>query len=379
MPIGQSENRDLTLTQKLLYVNWMFILLLATVVAIGAGMLFSAANADMDPWATRHFTRFGAGLALLIGVALVHISIWIRFAYVFYALALVLLIAVEVMGQVGMGAQRWIDLGVIQLQPSEIMKFALVLALARYFHYGSLEDTWRLRFLVPPVLMVALAAGLVLKQPDLGTALMMVAAAAVLFFLAGVRARWFALAIGAAMAAVPIGWQFLHGYQKDRVLTFLDPSRDPLGAGYHITQSKIALGSGGMMGKGFLNGSQSHLNYLPEKHTDFIFTMLSEEFGLMGGLILLSLYVLIIAYGYLVALRTRSQFGRLVALGVTTIFFLYVFINIAMVMGLLPVVGVPLPLVSYGGTAMLSLMAGFGLVICVSIHREAALNRHEND
>ena len=286
-----------------------------------------------------------------------------------------LLAAVEAFGTVGMGAQRWIDLKVVQLQPSEVMKIALVMALARYFHGTSLEDIGRPTVLIIPLLMVAAPVLLILRQPDLGTAVMLVAGAVALFYLAGVRIWKFLLVFGAALAALPFAWSMLHTYQKNRIMTFLDPERDPLGSGYHIMQSKIAIGSGGVSGKGFMNGTQSHLNFLPEKQTDFIFTMLAEEFGLIGGLILLALYGLVMIYGLVIALRARSQFGRLLAMGVTATFSPYVFINVAMVLGMIPVVGVPLPLISYGGTAMLTVMIGFGLLMNVHIHRDTRIGR----
>jgi rod shape determining protein RodA len=274
-----------------------------------------------------------------------------------------------------MGAQRWLDLAVIQLQPSETMKIALVLALARYFHGLEPDDVGRLRYLIMPLLMIAAPIALVLRQPDLGTAGVLGLLGVVMLWLAGARVWQFMVVGGAAMAAVPVGWQFLHGYQKQRLLTFLNPEIDPLGAGYHIMQSKIALGSGGMFGKGFLSGTQSHLNFLPEKQTDFIFTMLAEEFGLVGGTGLVALYALLIGYCIFIAFHCRSQFARLLAMGLVANFFLYVFINIAMVMGLVPVVGVPLPLVSNGGTALLTVLIGFGLVMSCWIHRATYINR----
>lgn len=374
-----SEDPGLTIGEKLIQLNWMLVLLLAMIAGVGAAMLYSAANGSFEPWAVRHMIRFGVTLGLLIVVALVDIRIWLRLAYPIYAVTFVLLVAVEVMGTIGMGAQRWIDLGVITLQPSEMMKVALVLALARYFHAPTLEEVWRPTRLIPPILMVMAPVGLVLKQPDLGTALMLMMVGGAIFFLAGVRLWKFVVVIAAGLSAIPIGWQFLHDYQKNRVLTFLNPERDPLGAGYHILQSKIALGSGGISGKGFLMGSQSHLNFLPEKQTDFIFTMLAEEMGLVGGLALLTLFFLVIVYGMVIGLRSRNHFGRLVALGLTTNLFLYVFINIAMVMGLIPVVGVPLPLISYGGTAMLTVMIGMGLIIGVFIHRDIRISRRAID
>jgi rod shape determining protein RodA len=287
----------------------------------------------------------------------------------------VLLVAVDVVGEIGMGAQRWIDLGIIQLQPSEVMKIAIVLALARYFHGASYEDVGRPIYLIVPILMILVPVALVMKQPDLGTAMMLLMVGGALFFLAGVRLWKFAVVIAAGIGCVPVAWQFLHEYQRNRVLIFMNPESDPLGTGYHITQSKIALGSGGLMGKGFLMGTQSHLSFLPERQTDFIFTMLAEELGMVGGITLLLLYSLLIAYGLIIAMRCRNQFGRLVGLGVSTNMFLYVFINIAMVMGLIPVVGVPLPLISYGGTAMLTVLFGFGLVMSVYIHRDLRLSR----
>lgn len=274
-----------------------------------------------------------------------------------------------------MGAQRWIDLGVIQLQPSELMSVALVLALARYFHHLDEDNIAKLRYLVVPVLMIIVPVALVLKQPDLGTALVLLMGGVALLFLAGVRFWMFAVMGVASAGALPLIWRFLRDYQKSRIYTFLNPDSDPLGAGYHILQSKIALGSGGLFGKGFLLGTQSHLSFLPEKQTDFIFTTLAEEFGLFGGLVLIGLYTAMIAYACAIALRSRNHFGRLLGFGIVVNFFLYVFINIAMVTGLIPVVGVPLPLVSYGGTAMLTVMFGFGLVMAVYVDRDVRLNR----
>jgi rod shape determining protein RodA len=290
-------------------------------------------------------------------------------------MAFLLLLAVEIMGDIGMGAQRWIDLGFFQIQPSEVMKIAIVLALARYFHGRTAEDVGRPVTLLPPLVMVLLPALLVLRQPDLGTTGMLILGAGAMFFAAGVRAWKFIVVLALFGAMVPVGWTMLHEYQRQRVLTFMDPSRDPLGAGYHITQSKIALGSGGVTGKGFMQGTQSHLSFLPEKQTDFIFTMYAEEFGLIGGIALLILFISVVMYALSVSLRARTVFGRLVAVGVGSTFFLYYFINIAMVMGLIPVVGVPLPLVSYGGTAMLTLMIAFGLLACVNTHRDVQLRR----
>jgi rod shape determining protein RodA len=338
-------------------------------------MLYSAGNGSWQPWASRQMARFAVTLLPMVAVALIDVRYWYRIAYWIYGVALVLVIAVDLRGFVGMGAQRWIDLGVIQLQPSEIMKVALVLALARYFHSLPAEHSGRLRYVFFPVFLILIPVALVLKQPDLGTAIMLLAAGTILCFLGGVRLWLFGAGALAAAAAAPIAWSFLRDYQKTRFYTFLQPDTDPLGAGYHIMQSKIALGSGGLFGKGFLFGTQSHLSFLPEKQTDFIFTMFAEEFGLVGGLVLLTLYILVIVYAFAIALRSRSQFGRLIGLGIGANFFLYAFINTAMVMGLIPVVGVPLPLISYGGTAMVTVMLGFGLLMNIGVHRDVRLSR----
>jgi len=366
---------EMTLREKLWHVSWSFVLLVTLVCSVGFLTLYSAANGSIDPWASRQMMRFLVGLGVMLAVSLVDIRSWMRWSYLLYGIALVLLVAVQIRGSVGMGAQRWIDLGFIQLQPSEIMKITLILALARYFHGASYGEVGRPIFLLPPLVMTLLPVALVLKQPDLGTAMMLTLAAGAMFFLAGVRLWKFALVIAAGAGVVPVVWKFMREYQRQRILTFLNPESDPLGSGYHILQSKIALGSGGLFGKGFMLGTQSHLNFLPEKQTDFIFTMLAEEWGMAGGIVLVSLYSLILVYGYAMSLKSRNQFGRLTGLGLTTTFFLYVFINIAMVMGLVPVVGVPLPLISYGGTAMLTLLFGFGLVMSVYIHRDVHIGR----
>ncbi len=366
---------ELTLGHKLISINWLLVILIVMVAGVGFAMLFSAAGGNMDPWAKRQIVRFGVAFGIMIVVATINIRIWLRYAYALYFLALALLVAVEVAGHVGMGAQRWISLGFVNIQPSELMKIFLVLALARYYNASAIEDIGRISRLFVPIMLIAAPTVLILRQPDLGTAIMVAMTGAVVLFLAGVRLWKFVVVGIAGLAAAPIAWQFLHEYQKKRVLTFLNPETDPLGAGYHIIQSKIALGSGGLMGKGFMQGPQSHLHFLPEMQTDFIFTMLAEEFGLAGGLALIILYALILTYGMIIAARSRNQFGRLVASGITSTFFFYVFINIAMVTGLIPVVGVPLPLVSYGGTVMLTLMIGFGLVIGVGVHRDVPVGR----
>ena len=371
----QFSRSEMSLREKLWHVSWSFVLLIAIVCSIGFMTLYSAANGNIQPWAARQMMHFCAGMTVMLAVAIVDIRSWMRWSYVLYGIALVLLVAVQIKGSVLKGGQRWIDLGFIQLQPSEIMKITLVLALARYFHGASYQEVGRPLFLLPPIFMVLVPVALVFKQPDLGTAMMLAFSAAAMLFLAGVRIWKFALVFAAAGGAAPIAWKFMRDYQKNRILTFLNPENDPLGTGYHILQSKIALGSGGVFGKGFMQGTQSHLNFLPEKQTDFIFTMLAEEWGMVGGIVLVGLYTLILIYGYALSMKSRNHFGRLVGLGLTTTFFLYVFINIAMVMGLVPVVGVPLPLISYGGTAMLTLLFGFGLIMSVYIHRDVHIGR----
>jgi rod shape determining protein RodA len=363
------------IAHRLLGINWGLLLLLCCIASIGFAMLYSAANGHWAPWANKQIMRFGVAVMVMLTVASIDLRFWLRSAYAFYAISFLLLVAVEIRGAVGMGAQRWIDLGVIQLQPSEFMKIAVVLVLARYFSGLTPEDVGRPTRLILPCLLVFIPAALVLKQPDLGTAMMLVLTGGAIFFLAGVRWWKFAIVIAGGAGIVPVAWRFLKEYQKNRIYTFLNPENDPLGAGYHSLQSKIAIGSGGLFGKGFMMGSQAHLSFLPERQTDFIFTMLAEEFGLVGGFVLLGLYTLVFIYGFAIAFRSRSQFGRLLALGVTVNVFLYVFINTAMVMGLIPVVGVPLPLISYGGTAMLTVMFGFGLMMGVYVHRDARVGR----
>jgi len=375
MSLASQTRGPVSIGQKLWQINWGLVFVVAMAGGIGLAMLYSAANGSFDPWASRQAVRFAIGFAFMLIAALIDIRLWLRYAYVIYFATLALLVAVEISGTIGMGAQRWIDLKFIKLQPSEIMKVAMVLALARHFNGLSNEDIRRPLYLIVPLALVLAPAVLVLKQPDLGTAVMLLMVAGAVFFAAGVMLWKFGVLLALGVAAVPIGWNFLHEYQRLRVLTFLTPENDPQGSGYHILQSKIALGSGGMFGKGFMEGTQSHLNFLPEKQTDFIFTMLAEEWGMVGGLVLLGLYVLILAYGFAIALRSRNHFGRILAVGLTANFFLYVFINIAMVMGLIPVVGVPLPLISYGGTALLTVMLSLGLIMCVYVHRDRRISR----
>jgi rod shape determining protein RodA len=357
--------------ERIWRINWGLVLVLTAIAAIGTVALYSAAGGRFDPWAARHAIRYGAALAVLLATALMPPKVWLWLAWPIYVISLLLLVAVDIAGKTGMGAQRWLVVGSMQIQPSEITKVAVILVLARYYHGLTREQAARFLYTLPPLAVILLPVGLVMVQPDLGTAMMVLLGGAALLFVAGVRLWMFLAAAIAALGCLPLAWSFMHEYQRKRVLTFLDPDRDPLGAGYHITQSKIAIGSGGLFGKGWLQGTQSSLNFLPEKQTDFIFTTFVEEWGMVGALVLLALFTLVLVWGFSIAMRCQHHFGRLVALGVTAMMFLYVFINTAMVMGLLPVVGVPLPLVSNGGTAMVSVMFACGLLIGMNVYRDA--------
>jgi rod shape determining protein RodA len=359
------------LIDKLLEIDRVFSLALILIAGAGALMMFSIAGSSWEPWAANHLTRFGVAFVLMVALAVIDLRVWAAVAYPLYALGLILLIAVEVVGDVRMGAQRWLDLGPLgSFQPSEIMKLGLVLALGRFYH-GLSADRARLSwYLLIPVAIIAAPTLLVAHQPDLGTAMLLALTGLAVVVLAGLSWRVIFAGAGLALAALPPFILFgLHDYQRQRIMTFLNPESDPSGSGYHILQSKIALGSGGLMGKGYGLGSQSQLNFLPEKQTDFIFATLAEEFGFLGCMAVLLLYCAVIFTSLRTASVAHSHFGRLTAAGVTSTFALYVLINGAMVMGMAPVVGVPMPLLSYGGSVMLTVMIGFGLVQAVRVHR----------
>ena len=379
MKIAYSETTKLSLTYKLKRINYGLIILVTACCSIGFAMLYSAAGGDIEPWAQRHLIRYFVGLLGIIILGLINIRLFFKGAYIFYGVSLMLLVFVELVGEVGMGAQRWIDFGVIRLQPSELMKISVVIVLARYFHIRSFQEIGNPLHLAIPAFLILVPVALVIKQPDLGTAIMIALSGLVIFFIAGVRMWKFVLLFLGGVALVPIIWQFLLEYQKKRILTFLSPEIDPLGAGYHLMQSKIALGSGGLYGKGFIQGSQSHLNFLPEIQTDFIFTMLAEEFGLLGGLVVLLLFFLISCYGLILSFFMASKFARFLTIGMITMLFFYVFINIGMVMGLLPIVGVPLPFISYGGSALLTSMTAIGLIISCHVHRDVIIGRFSEE
>ncbi len=362
--------------RKLLYLNWPLVVLLITVAGIGFLMLYSVAGGSLTPWAEPQMKRFVLGMVVMFAVALVPIWFWRNVAGLAYGVSILLLLFVEFFGATGMGAQRWIDLGFMRLQPSELTKITMVMMLAAYYDWLDIKKVSRPIWVLIPILLILLPTFLVLKQPDLGTAILLITGGGILMFLAGVSWWYFAAVfagIGGLVTAVfqsrGTDWQLLKDYQFRRIDTFLDPASDPLGAGYHITQSKIALGSGGWGGRGFMQGTQSRLNFLPEKHTDFIFTTLAEEFGFMGAFSLLLLYALIIVFCIVSALSNKDRFGALLTLGIAATFFLFFAVNMSMVMGLAPVVGVPLPLVSYGGSAMLVLMLAFGLAQSAHVHR----------
>ncbi|KIN75078.1 Rod shape-determining protein [Sulfitobacter noctilucae] len=362
--------------RKILHLNWPLAVLLASVCGVGFLMLYSVAGGSYTPWAEPQMKRFAAGLVLMVGVAMVPIWLWRNLSGVAYGTALVLLVAVAFVGDERKGSQRWLDLGFIDLQPSELMKITLVMFLAAYYDWLPARRVSRPFWVLLPLGIIFLPTALVLEQPDLGTSILLLAAGGGMMFLAGVHWAYFAAVIASAVGLVTAvfqsrgtPWQLLNNYQYRRIDTFLDPAADPLGAGYHITQSKIALGSGGWTGRGFMQGTQSRLNFLPEKHTDFIFTTLAEEFGFVGAISLLSLYALIIVFCVVTAIMNKDRFSSLLTLGIALNFFLFFAVNMSMVMGLAPVVGVPLPLVSYGGSAMLVLMLAFGLVQSAHVHR----------
>ena len=376
MTMMSSSGRPRGIGEKLSRLNWTIITLLCALAVFGVIMHFSAAEGS---WAGRplsHGWRFGVVLAIAVGVALFDARMWLAIAYPVYFSTMALLIGVELFGETRMGATRWLDVGPVDLQPSEIMKIGIVLALARYYQNLDPRHAGKLLWSIPPLLMIGAPVALVMNQPDLGTAMLIALAGVAIMFLAGLRWRYIVpAAIAAVGGAIFAYFRVLHQYQRDRIVTFLNPEADPLGTGYHVSQSKIAIGSAGLFGKGYLQGSQSQLDFLPEKHTDFIFTMIGEEFGLFGAFAVLGLYFALFALTMAVSMRARTMFGRLAAAGIAITLGLYVIINTSMVIGLMPVVGIPLPLISFGGTAMLTLMAGYALVLSIDLHRDQSATR----
>jgi rod shape determining protein RodA len=367
---------NFSIIKKILRIDWLLIIMLILLVSIGCLALYSAAGGDWNPWANRHFQRSIFGFSLAFVIAVTDIKIIYKYAWVPFIISIILLLVLYLTSNAGVN--RWLDLGFIKIQPSEIAKISIILGLARYFHDINIRDYGKIIYSLFGLLIALPIIILTLIQPDLGTAVMQILIVAVLIFLAGLRIWLLTLSVVGGIASLPLIWFNLHDYQKQRILTHLDPSLDILGAGYHINQSKIALGSGGVFGKGFLHGSQSHLDFLPEKQTDFIFTMIGEEFGLAGALFVLMIFVLLMLYCTIISFLQSSQFGRLLCSGIVFMLFSYVFVNVGMVSGLLPVVGAPLPLISYGGSSMLTIFISFGIILSASIHRFEKLEIKSN-
>jgi rod shape determining protein RodA len=364
------RDRSFGLVRKFLRINWLFVICVSLLAGVGYTALYSAAGGSTEPYAQSQLYRFLTGLLLMLAIAMVDIRLIAKSAWFSYVLGILLLVAVMKFGHVGLGAKRWMTIGGVEIQPSELMKLFLVLALAAYFHRASQERIGNPLFLIPAVAAILLPVGLILKEPNLGTAVITALIGATVMLGAGVRWWKFAIIIAVVAIAAPVLYHHLHDYQRARITTFLNPGSDPLGAGYNIIQSQIALGSGGFSGQGYLHGTQNQLNFLPEKQTDFVFTIIAEEFGFIGSMAVLALLFSIIAIALYTAIRCAHPFGRLVALGIGANFFLYCFVNLSMVMGLIPVGGVPLPLISYGGSALTAVMLGFGVLMSIHVHRD---------
>ncbi len=364
------HDRSFGLVRKFLGINWLFVLCVCLLAGVGYTALYSAAGGSPQPYANSQLYRFFTALLLMFAIAMVDIRVIAKVSWVAYAFGILLLLVVMKFGHTGLGAKRWMTVGGVEIQPSELMKLFLTLGLAAYFHRASYERAGNVLFLIPAVLAVLLPVGLILKEPNLGTAVITGLIGSTVMLGAGVRWWKFALIIALIAVAAPVLYHHLHDYQRARIITFLNPGSDPLGAGYNIIQSKIALGSGGFSGQGYLHGTQNQLNFLPEKQTDFVFTIIAEEFGFVGSVAVLALLFSIVTIALYTALNCSHQYGRLVALGIAANFFLYCFVNLSMVMGLIPVGGVPLPLISYGGSALTAVMLGFGVLMSVHVHRD---------
>ena len=359
---------------KLQSINYPLLGLIITLFFVGLAALYSISNGDFNSWPLKHSQRFILGLIIFFLVIFFDLRLIFGYAYLIFFLSIISLAIIPFFGIESNGATRWINIAGISLQPSEFVKYTLILALAKYFHSIS-NDSGFIKTLIIPLIITVVPVFLVITQPDLGTALIILLGGISLFWISGLNYKYFIVGVFSILCSLPVLWQYLKDYQKDRVLTFFNPERDPLGNGYHIMQSKIALGSGGIFGKGYMEGTQSHLNFLPEMQTDFIFTMLGEEFGFIGTLLLLLIYAALIMISIRLALKSRSLFSKYLSLGVCNVFFIYVFVNIGMVTGLLPVVGVPLPFISYGGSSMLAVMFGFGLLMNCYINRNIIIEK----
>lgn len=356
---------------KLSITDKFVIVMIAVLSLFSCLMLYSAGGGNIHAWALKQFMRFTLGFIIMLAVAHINLRFWRNNSYLLYLISLILLIFVEFKGHIGMGAQRWVDLYFIKLQPSELMKLTLIMALAQYFNTKNETQTAKLVTYLLPLLLITVPCILVLRQPDLGTMIILMASGVTIIFAAGIKWWKILTAFGAIIASLPLFWLQMHTYQKNRVINFLHPENDPLGSGYHVIQSKIAIGSGGFWGKGLLNGTQSQLDFLPEKHTDFIFAMLCEELGMFGGITLIIIFAVLLFYIYNLSNESSNAYGKLFAIGFAWLLFLYIFVNIGMVMGVLPVVGVPLPFMSYGGSSIMTLLMGFGLLLCISINKQS--------
>ncbi len=354
--------------EKIKNLNFLLIFILILISFIGAAGLYSAADGSYEPWASRHLVRFYMFLLVAIVISLIDIKIIYKYSYLLFILTLILLISVEIIGVLGKGATRWIRIFGFSIQPSELIKITIILALAKFYNDIKFENIKKIRYLFFPFIILAIPFFLVVIQPDLGTSLSILILGIFILFLVGIKLWKFGLGLILSVVSIPIFLQSIKPYQRDRIISFLNPESDPLGKGYQLIQSKIALGSGGATGKGFLQGTQSYLEYLPEKQTDFIFTLIGEEFGFLGTMFIIFLFILLISVCYFISIKCFHTYGRILALGVASNIFIYVFMNIAMVSGLMPVVGIPLPLISYGGSVMLSIMISIGLILNVELN-----------
>ena len=364
-----------TIGAKLRRIEWSLVFVLLALAIFGTVLLFGASKGSWEPWALDHISRFIILVGLMVVVAVIDIKFWYHLAYPAFAIAFLLIVGVELFGEVSKGAQRWIRIGPIRMQPSEFVKIAVILALARYYQDNATKNLAQIKNHLIPLIMILLPAGLIMKQPDLGTGSTVAMVGAVIIMLVGISWRYIFAAIGTVAIFGFVAFQFLlHDFQRQRIITFLNPELDRAGEGYQITQSKIAIGSGGFFGVGYMRGTQSQLDFLPERHTDFVFAMLLEEFGMFGGIVALLLYFATMGFGLMIAVSSRHYFGKILAAGVTVLLFIYVSINAGMIMGLLPVVGMPMPFLSYGGSVMLSVMFAIGLVQNVKIHRDKTMS-----
>ena len=353
---------------KLKAVDYFLIIIVAIIGSISVVSIYSTESGNFSFYTKNHLTRFLVFFSMFLVLSFVRVSVWYRQAYIFYILGILLLLLVIFFGISASGSKRWINFFIMNLQPSELMKIAIIVCFARYYHRIQSSDIQSYKYLLQPIILLLIPCYLVITQPDLGTAILIAGSGLAIIWLAGLNLKYFVYSGLILIVSLPFVISFLKPYQKSRILTFFNPDRDPLGAGYQIIQSKIAIGSGGFLGKGFLQGTQSYLEFLPEKHTDFIFTLFSEEFGFVGSMVLILLYALLIYRIIRIGFSSRSFFAKLYCFGFASALFLYIFVNIAMVVGLLPIVGAPLPIMSYGGSSMLSIMLGLSIVMSCKIY-----------